>query len=80
MLTGLAAVFCSQVFLAVDASSHSASNTLYGVYAYFVGLFPLLNWVASKTSYIAGPSVRNDPRVQTPTLPLAGSGFNGDGG
>ena len=33
----------------------------------------------NESIYIAGPSVRNDPRVQTPILPLAGSGFNGDG-
>ena len=30
----------------------------------------------NESIYIAGPSVRNDPRVQTPILPLAGRRFN----
>ena len=29
----------------------------------------------SESIYIAGPSVRNDPRVQTPILPLVGRGL-----
>ena len=33
----------------------------------------------NESIYIAGPSVRNDPRVQTPILPLAGEWFNGEG-
>src|SRR5436309_9599460 len=46
----LAAGFCVQVFLAVDRHSHSASDTLYGVFPYIVPCLMLLNWVASKTS------------------------------
>ncbi len=45
----MAVVFCAQVFRAVDRHSHSASDTLYGVFPYFVCCFLLLNWVASRT-------------------------------
>ena len=52
-LVALALVFCAQVFLAVDRHSHSASDTLYGVFPYVVPCLMLLNWIASKTS--SGP-------------------------
>ena len=42
--------FCINVFLAIDQHSHSASDTLYGVFPYFACSFMLLNWLASKTS------------------------------
>ncbi|HZP67222.1 MAG TPA: hypothetical protein VFB32_13045 [Rudaea sp.] len=44
------ATFCAQVFVAVDRHSHSASDTLYGVFPYVVCALGLLNWLASKTS------------------------------
>lgn len=45
----LAAIaFCAQVFLAVDRQSHSASDTLYGVFPYFACAFLLFDWVAGK--------------------------------
>lgn len=44
------AVFCVQVFMAVDRQSHSVSDTLYGIFPYIVSAFLLLSWVASKTS------------------------------
>jgi len=47
--------FCVQVFIAVDRHSHSASDTLYGIFPYVVPALMLLEWVASKTS---GPSER----------------------
>ena len=50
ILVVLAAVFCIQVFLAVDRHSHSGSDTLYGIFPYVVPCLMLLNWVASKTS------------------------------
>ncbi len=50
LLLVLTAVFCAQVFLAVDRHSHSASDTLYGIFPYVVPALMLLNWVASKTS------------------------------
>ena len=45
-----ALAFCAQVFWAVDRRSHSASDTLYGVFPFFVCTFLLLDWVASRTS------------------------------
>ena len=50
LLVVLAAVFCTQVFLAVDRHSHSASDTLYGIFPYVVPCLILLYWIASKTS------------------------------
>jgi len=46
----LTMVFCIQVFIAVDRYSHSASDTLYGIFPYFVPALGILGWVASKTS------------------------------
>lgn len=42
--------FCIQVFIAIDRNSHSVSDTLYGIFPYFVPALVLLYWVASKTS------------------------------
>jgi peptidoglycan/LPS O-acetylase OafA/YrhL len=44
----LAAFFCATVFIAVDRHSHSASDTLYGIYPFFVATFLLLDWVARR--------------------------------
>lgn len=46
----LALAFCIQVFLAVDRHSHSASDTLYGIFPYVLPTLMLLNWIASKAS------------------------------
>jgi hypothetical protein len=46
----LVLVFCGQVFWSIDRHSHSASDTLYGVFPFFAGAFLLLDWVASRTS------------------------------
>jgi hypothetical protein len=46
----LAALFCVTVFLAVDRHSHSVSDTLYGVFPFFVCTFLLLDWIGSRTS------------------------------
>jgi hypothetical protein len=43
-------LFCAQVFLAVDRHSHSVSDTLYGVFPYFVPAIGVLGWIASHTS------------------------------
>ena len=48
--TLLALAFCVQVFLAVDRHSHSASDTLYGVFPFFACAFLLLDWLARRTS------------------------------
>jgi hypothetical protein len=46
----LTAAFCVQVFAAVDRHSHSASDTLYGIFPYVVPAALLLNWLASRTA------------------------------
>ncbi|MHB8519394.1 MAG: hypothetical protein ACYDH9_01430 [Limisphaerales bacterium] len=46
----LAAVFCLQVFVAVDRHSHSVSDTLYGIFPAFACAFLLVDWVARRTS------------------------------
>ena len=51
LLVALALVFCLQVFLAVDRHSHSASDTLYGIFPYVVPTLIVLNWIASRTSH-----------------------------
>ena len=39
--------FCITVFLAVDRHSHSNSDTLYGIFPYFVSAFTVLFWIAA---------------------------------
>lgn len=46
----LLAGFCIEVFLAVDRKSHSASDTLYGVFPFFTCAFLLLDWIGVRTS------------------------------
>jgi len=46
----LAALFCVHVFIAIDRHSHSVSDTLYGVFPFFVCTFLLFEWIAEKTS------------------------------
>lgn len=50
MLLALTVAFCTQVFVAVDRHSHSASDTLYGVFPYFAPALCVLGWIASHTS------------------------------
>ena len=50
VLVALAVVFCLQVFVAVDRHSHSASDTLYGIFPFWVPALMVLNWIASKSS------------------------------
>jgi hypothetical protein len=49
VLCFLGLLFCITVFYAVDRQSHSASDTLYGVFPYFACTFLLLDWVARRT-------------------------------
>ena len=42
--------FCVTVFIAVDRHSHSVSDTLYGIFPFFVSAFTILFWIASNTS------------------------------
>lgn len=50
LVVALALAFCGQVFMAIDRRSHSATDTLYGIFPFIVPTFLLLNWIASKTS------------------------------
>jgi hypothetical protein len=50
LITLAALAFCAQVFLAIDRHSHSASDTLYGVFPFFACVFLLFDWVANRTS------------------------------
>jgi hypothetical protein len=51
-VAALALGFCVQTFVAIDRHSHSASDTLYGIFPYFACAFLLLNWVASNTCHV----------------------------
>lgn len=46
----LVIAFCITVFIAVDRNSHSVSDTLYGIFPFFVSAFTILFWIASNTS------------------------------
>lgn len=46
----IATLFCINVFVAIDRHSHSASDTLYGVFPFFACTFLLVDWVARRTS------------------------------
>ena len=50
VLIALAGIFCGQVFAAVDRHSHSVSDTLYGIFPFWVPCLTVLDWIASKTS------------------------------
>jgi hypothetical protein len=50
ILVLLVLAFWVQVFLAIDRHSHSVSDTMYGIFPYYVPSFLLLLWIASKTS------------------------------
>lgn len=50
LATTLAVAFCMHLFVALDRHSHSASDTLYGVFAYLACAFLLWDWLAGKSS------------------------------
>ncbi|MBS0296638.1 MAG: hypothetical protein JSR45_10020 [Proteobacteria bacterium] len=54
--TLLMAAFAAQVFLFIDSRSHSVSDTLYGVFPYWVPTFLLWAWLAGRTSTERGRS------------------------
>jgi hypothetical protein len=43
-------IFCITVFVAVDRHSHSVSDTLYGIFPFFISAFTVLFWIAGNTS------------------------------
>lgn len=46
----VAGLFCLTVFTAVDRHSHSVSDTLYGVFPFFVCTFLLVDWIGGRTN------------------------------
>jgi hypothetical protein len=48
MITLAWLAFCGQVFFAVDRHSHSASDTLYGIFPFYACAFLLFDWMAAK--------------------------------
>ncbi len=40
--------FCVRIFLFVDSTSHSVSDTLYGIFPYIVPAFLMYLWIASE--------------------------------
>ncbi len=54
VITVVATAFCLNVFLAVDARSHSVSDTLYGVFPFWGPTFLLWAFVAERTSRARG--------------------------
>ncbi|MCB1060294.1 MAG: hypothetical protein KDB65_08680 [Calditrichaeota bacterium] len=53
-ITLAACAACVWVFLAVDRNSHSASDTLIGVFPYAALFIIIWGWIASKTSLRQG--------------------------
>jgi hypothetical protein len=49
LITILFIAFCVNVFIVVDHQSHSASDTLYGIFPFVAPAFLIWNWIASKT-------------------------------
>jgi hypothetical protein len=49
LLSLAAAAFCVQVFLFVDGRSHSVSDTLYGIFPFWVPALLALAWIADRT-------------------------------
>jgi len=50
IVVALALIFCVNVFVAIDRHSHSASDTLYGIFPYFVCALVIVGWIASRTN------------------------------
>ena len=50
LITILVFAFCFTVFIAIDKKSHSVSDTLYGIFPYFVSAFTILFWIAGNSS------------------------------
>lgn len=46
----LALLFCATVFRAIDRHSHSAADTLYGVFPFFACTFLMVDWIGNRTS------------------------------
>ena len=61
----LTLAFCVTGFIAIDRNSHSNTDTLYGIFPYFVSAFTLLFWIASNNS---NPEFRQQKKVHIDRL------------
>ncbi len=50
LVTMCAIIFCVQVFVAVDKKSHSVSDTLYGIFPFWMPTIGAYLWIGLKTS------------------------------
>ncbi len=55
LVTAAPLAFCTQVFLAIDRRSHSVSDTLYGIFPFWVPTFLLWAWLAGRLSEPSTP-------------------------
>jgi hypothetical protein len=49
VITLAAVAFCVQVFWAIDRHSHSVTDTLYGIYPFWLPTLLALAWIADRT-------------------------------
>lgn len=49
LLTFATAAFCAQIFRFVDRHSHSVTDTLYGIFPFWVPTLLALAWIADRT-------------------------------
>jgi hypothetical protein len=59
VVTALAIAFCAQVFWFGDTRSHSVSDTLYGVFPFWVPTLLAFAWLADRTG---GRATRQRPQ------------------
>lgn len=52
IISFLTVAFCVITFIGVDRNSHSVSDTLYGIFPYYVASFAVLFWIAKNTSQV----------------------------
>lgn len=50
IITAFIFIFCAHIFLFVDVHSHSVSDTLYGIFPYWIPALLLYLWIAMKMS------------------------------
>ncbi|MBI5406016.1 hypothetical protein HY972_03225 [Candidatus Kaiserbacteria bacterium] len=50
LVTFLLILFLVQVFIAIDRNSHSVSDTLYGIFPYWIPAILVWLWIGSKTN------------------------------
>jgi uncharacterized membrane protein len=50
IITVIHIAFCVTVFIAIDKNSHSVTDTLYGIFPFFVCTGTVLFWIAGNTS------------------------------